>query len=368
MSRAMVANLGPPVDQDLSSIRTGEWPDRDFPLVPRDRATRRSVIIKQSVLNDVYDHGRGAPEIEVCGVLVGNVYQDASGPFVFIEAGIRGNFSAGRAAQVTFTAKTWTHIQDVMERQYADMRILGWYHTHPGHGIFLSDMDLFIHKNFFSLPWHLAFVFDPQHQEEGLFAWRGGNLAIESFVVQPDAIATPLKVARHVTEATPQGASRARSLAVPTARPAADGADDTADVLVAPARPSAAAAEVADVSLRIQTLERKQRWLTAALALIVLLAVAWPIALAALTVLRAPQDLLPSWLAPKPAATPEEINVGETNAARALAGDRNAARLAAPQPAPPQPVTPRHVLSAASSAPSSRPSGDAARAAAAEQR
>ena len=90
------------------------------------------------------------------------------------------------SAVVTFTAETWTHIQDVMDRQYPDLRILGWYHTHPGHGIFLSDMDLFIHKNFFSLPWHLAFVFDPQHMEEGLFAWRAGNMVVESFVVQKD--------------------------------------------------------------------------------------------------------------------------------------------------------------------------------------
>src|SRR3712207_9565583 len=51
---------------------------------------------------------------------------------VYIEANIRGNFASGRAAQVTFTAKTWQHIQDVLDKDYPDMRILGWYHTHPG--------------------------------------------------------------------------------------------------------------------------------------------------------------------------------------------------------------------------------------------
>src|SRR5206468_2706651 len=110
------------------------------------------------------------------------------------------NFSTGKAAQVTFTGKTWTHIQEVMDQSYPDMRILGWYHTHPGHGIFLSDMDLFIHKHFFNLPWHLAFVFDPQNQEEGLFAWRNANMAIESFVVQKDMPPLGQKVARRVPE------------------------------------------------------------------------------------------------------------------------------------------------------------------------
>ena len=96
MSRAAITT--PTVEQqDLNSIREGEWPDREFPLGPREKPTRRQVIIKQSVLNEIHGHGRSAPDIEVCGVLVGNVYQDAMGPFVYIEAGIRGNFAAGRA-------------------------------------------------------------------------------------------------------------------------------------------------------------------------------------------------------------------------------------------------------------------------------
>jgi proteasome lid subunit RPN8/RPN11 len=227
-----------PQEQDLSAIKTGEWGDREFPLGPRERPTRRQVIFKQSVLNDIYAHGRGAPEIEVCGVLVGNVYQDAQGPFVFVEANIRGNFSSGKAAQVTFTAKTWSHIQDVMDKSYPDMRILGWYHTHPGHGIFLSDMDLFIHKNFFSLPWHLAFVFDPQNQEEGLFAWRTGNMAIESFVVQKDAQAGNPKVARRVPDAAP-------ATAATTTAPAAPAAQPTSSVISAPATPARAVAVAA---------------------------------------------------------------------------------------------------------------------------
>ncbi len=197
-----------PAEQDLSAIKTGEWGMREFPLGPRDHPTRRQVIFKQSVLNDIYAHGRGAPDIEVCGVLVGNVYHDAMGPFVFVEANIRGNFSSGKAAQVTFTARTWAHIQDVMDKSYPDLRILGWYHTHPGHGIFLSDMDLFIHRNFFSLPWHLAFVFDPHNQEEGLFAWRTGNMLIESFVVQKDAPPPQPRVARRVPEFPPNRTSR----------------------------------------------------------------------------------------------------------------------------------------------------------------
>jgi proteasome lid subunit RPN8/RPN11 len=285
----------PASELDISTIATGEWPDREFPLGPREKPTRRCCIFKQSVLNDIREHGRGAPDIEVCGVLVGNVYQDAMGPFVFIEANIRGNFSAGRNAQVTFTADTWTHIQDVMDRQYPDLRILGWYHTHPGHGIFLSDMDLFIHKNFFSLPWHLAFVFDPQHLEEGLFAWRAGNMVVESFVVQKDVAPDTNKVARRVPEMPPApivAPGVPPELIPPPETPAnyapLQQALAATALQAAPAQAGypAAAMEIKDLNTRIHTLEKRQRWTNAAIALLVLIAVAWPIALAALAVMH----------------------------------------------------------------------------------
>jgi proteasome lid subunit RPN8/RPN11 len=341
MTMASTSSLSP-AEQDLSAIKVGEWGVREFPLGPRDHPTRRQVIFKQSVLNDIYAHGRGAPDIEVCGVLVGNVYHDAMGPFVFVEANIRGNFSSGKAAQVTFTAKTWAHIQDVMDKSYPDLRILGWYHTHPGHGIFLSDMDLFIHKNFFSLPWHLAFVFDPQNQEEGLFAWRTGNMLIESFVVQKDAPPPNPRVARRVPEfppnapgatgltammptATPQPApthatASPSTHAAPAAAPATFAMSTTSDapngdeavqpgmnpaarthsIAAALAGPRATqVAEVTELALRIQTLEKRQRWYTVAMALIVLVAIAWPVVFSALAVLNAPDEPLS---APQPAS------------------------------------------------------------------
>jgi hypothetical protein len=211
------------------------------------------------------------------------------GPFVFIEASIRGNFSTGKAAQVTFTGQTWTHIQDVMDKSYPDMRILGWYHTHPGHGIFLSDMDLFIHKHFFNLPWHLAFVFDPQNQEEGLFAWRNANMAIESFVVQKDMPPLGQKVARRVPEpyspqvqyatdkdasgagvATPNDSANGDAAAAQLATVAPPYQQIQAPSTMAPGMRPSTQAEVSELTNRIQQLEKRQRWVTAALAVAVL--------------------------------------------------------------------------------------------------
>jgi proteasome lid subunit RPN8/RPN11 len=54
---------------------------------------------------------------------------------------------------------------------------VGWYHSHPGLGVFLSEQDRFIHKSFFGdEPWYIAVVFDPASGERGVFVWAGEDI------------------------------------------------------------------------------------------------------------------------------------------------------------------------------------------------
>jgi proteasome lid subunit RPN8/RPN11/LysM repeat protein len=47
----------------------------------------------------------------------------------------------------------------------AGEEIVGWAHTHPGFGVFLSNFDKEQHQRFFPLPWQVAYVMDTQAQE-----------------------------------------------------------------------------------------------------------------------------------------------------------------------------------------------------------
>jgi len=48
--------------------------------------------------------------------------------------------------------------------------------THPGVGIFLSDYDTFIHRNFFPAAWQVALVIDPLSDESGFFVWEDNEI------------------------------------------------------------------------------------------------------------------------------------------------------------------------------------------------
>jgi proteasome lid subunit RPN8/RPN11 len=184
----------PPVDKSQSEKPTTLVGGIDFSHLPHRELTKLSghripsfqIVFRQSALNQLHAHGDSSPRAEICGVLVGDVYQDTTGAFLLVEHIIEGESSTGSAGQVTFTADTWQHIQLKMDRQYPDLRICGWYHTHPGHGVFLSEMDIFLHESFFGLPWQAALVYDPKSGEEGIFNASQGQAHRLDYLIEAD--------------------------------------------------------------------------------------------------------------------------------------------------------------------------------------
>jgi len=132
----------------------------------------RGVVIDAEVLRSIRQHARSETSSEVCGVLIGA----GEGNTVTVAACIAGVSAEQAGAHVTFTQDTWQHIYEVKDRDYPDERIIGWYHSHPGFGVFLSDHDTFIHRNFFSAPQQIAWVFDSVSDEEGCFVWQGKEI------------------------------------------------------------------------------------------------------------------------------------------------------------------------------------------------
>lgn len=125
-----------------------------------------------AVLPQIRRHARASMDAEVCGVLIG----DFSDGVARVSACIAGENAREAGAHVTFTQETWQHIYTVKDAQFPGTMVLGWYHSHPGFGIFLSDYDLFIHRNFFAAPHQIAWVFDPHSDDEGCFGWVGGDI------------------------------------------------------------------------------------------------------------------------------------------------------------------------------------------------
>lgn len=136
--------------------------------------------LDRRVRDAVYDHVFPNDGGEVGGVLVGTVAEDDA---VIVTGSIAALDARGSRASLTFTHEAWATVHDLLERDHPGKQIVGWYHSHPGFGIFLSKHDMFIHQNFFSAPHQIAYVVDPHAGSEGIFGWRDGQVV--KFSEQP---------------------------------------------------------------------------------------------------------------------------------------------------------------------------------------
>jgi proteasome lid subunit RPN8/RPN11 len=130
------------------------------------------VFVTEGAFDRAVERGGADTTREIGGVLVGELLKDKAGPYLRVDATIDALHAEEKGAELTFTHATWDQIHADLEKSHKDKKIVGWYHTHPGFGIFLSDRDQFIHKSFFNLPFQVALVYDPKSREHGVFAWR----------------------------------------------------------------------------------------------------------------------------------------------------------------------------------------------------
>ena len=128
--------------------------------------------IDNEVTRCIRQHARSHMKTEVCGVLIG----DKRNGVVEVRASIEASNAAQAGTHVTFTQDAWETIYRVKDESYPEERIIGWYHSHPGFGVFLSEHDMFIQRNFFSSPDQVAWVYDPHTDEEGCFGWVDGDI------------------------------------------------------------------------------------------------------------------------------------------------------------------------------------------------
>jgi proteasome lid subunit RPN8/RPN11 len=149
------------------------------------------------VVQAIEDHVHSDIDREVGGILVGT----RGGDVVAVEAAIPALKAVGERANVTFTHDVWDDVHARIEREYPGKDIVGWYHSHPGFGIFLSGYDRFIHENFFSDPAMIALVVDPLAGQLGWFGWVGGQIELleegPSRKAETSAVATSTVIREH---------------------------------------------------------------------------------------------------------------------------------------------------------------------------
>ena len=155
---------------------------RTLHLKPNDgaiqRGSRIDIVVTEEVLLATAHHVARDTSKESGGFLLGNRYvcPNTNRQYIVIDQFMKADYTEGTQVSLTFTTSSWAQLKDRMSGKYLGKTLVGWYHSHPAMGIFLSNYDLDIHKNRFANEWDVALVLDPVKHEGGFFAWVEGNV------------------------------------------------------------------------------------------------------------------------------------------------------------------------------------------------
>ena len=136
----------------------------------------KNIYISQAVYKEIHKFTKNKTTNESGGMLVGTVIEEFGKTNIVISGFVEAKFCEATPTTLKFTHETWEFVHKEIEKKHKGKKIVGWIHTHPDFGIFLSEYDKFIHQNFFSEAHQVAYVVDPIQNIEGFYFWINGNI------------------------------------------------------------------------------------------------------------------------------------------------------------------------------------------------
>ena len=99
---------------------------------------------------------------EIGGILLGRPAQCALDKkyIVIVEKFVPINPEHHSVFKIEFSTQSLVKDLGDIQDQYPELITVGWFHTHPGHGLFLSKPDLTIQEKFFGEPYQFAMEID----------------------------------------------------------------------------------------------------------------------------------------------------------------------------------------------------------------
>ena len=130
-----------------------------------------SVFVTQAAYWRFNAHAQSDLQNEVGGWLIGKWRLDKQSgeQFVVIETILPALYTQQGSAYLTFTQESQVALHNHIQTYYPDKELVGWFHTHPRMGVFLSEYDNFLHRNFFPELWQVALVIEPYGGTGGFF-------------------------------------------------------------------------------------------------------------------------------------------------------------------------------------------------------
>jgi len=135
--------------------------------------------LSQQSLQQAKQHAATAANngLEAMGLLAGQVREWQGEKYVIVDQYITGG-NASTSVSVKFSDAAFPKLAAQVNASRRKGGILvGWCHSHPNYGCFLSSMDVATQKKYFAEDFNIAVVLDPVRNEKQVFKLAQGPSA-----------------------------------------------------------------------------------------------------------------------------------------------------------------------------------------------
>ncbi|KYK31054.1 MAG: hypothetical protein AYK19_17560 [Theionarchaea archaeon DG-70-1] len=135
----------------------------------------KEIYIYEDTIKGAINHCMQYGNLEAIGLLLGRRYRYSGREYVLIVDQIEVK-SRSSHTFVEFDREAFSHIGGVLESEIHQKDFLvGWYHSHPNFGCWLSDIDIETQTTYFYEKYHSALVIDPVKRYLRFFKLAEGN-------------------------------------------------------------------------------------------------------------------------------------------------------------------------------------------------
>ena len=149
------------------------------------------IFIIEHALKTIWKHAKEGMPQGVGGILLGGLYRDPdkNENYVEIHNAFPSASSFNEEMSLRVVNRVIADMEQVSIKTYPNQIVIGWYHTHPGNGIFFSENDELIHETFYRETANVALILDPVMEIDPLretykniafFYWKGKSVAKSS--------------------------------------------------------------------------------------------------------------------------------------------------------------------------------------------
>jgi proteasome lid subunit RPN8/RPN11 len=114
------------------------------------------IFFQQEAVIALQEHLKSSPTQAIFGFLIGDLYRDPETGVLYsiIDKTLKLSQAIYGDKTEVVVSRLWDRMQEQLGK--ASASLLGWYHSHPGQGGFLTAHDVETHEKFFTDPWHVA--------------------------------------------------------------------------------------------------------------------------------------------------------------------------------------------------------------------